>query len=98
MLPVFLWGLSVITGANGFIAAFLAGGIFGQLSVLHHSDHPLSELLESVADFLSDVAWFFAGELLIFAFRKGFHWQWVVIGFFSIDSSADATSVYFFTW
>ncbi|KAJ1421566.1 Cation/H+ exchanger [Ochromonadaceae sp. CCMP2298] len=61
MLPLLMWGLSIATGANSFIAAFLAGGFFGYFSKSLHSDHALPELLEAVADFLSYCAWFFAG-------------------------------------
>ena len=86
MLPMSMWGLSVITGANSFITAFLAGGIFGYFSDLHDKDHALSELLESVADFLSNVAWFLAGELLVDSFTEagGFHWQWLVIAILAL--------------
>mmetsp|Transcript_35215 Transcript_35215/g.77589 ORF Transcript_35215/g.77589 Transcript_35215/m.77589 type:complete len:588 (+) Transcript_35215:371-2134(+) len=84
MLPLLMWGLSIATGANSFIAAFLAGGFFGYFSKSLHSDHALPELLEAVADFLSYCAWFFAGELLLDAMLAGFQWEWLGIALLAL--------------
>jgi NhaP-type Na+/H+ or K+/H+ antiporter len=85
MIPLLLYSLSVMTGANAFITAFLAGGIFGYFSDAHHKNHDLSEMLESVTDFLSGAAWFLAGEILVATFYDtGFHWQWAAIAFLAL--------------
>eukprot|EP00600_Ochromonadales_sp_CCMP1393_P006373 CAMPEP_0174967372 /NCGR_PEP_ID=MMETSP0004_2-20121128/7550_1 /TAXON_ID=420556 /ORGANISM="Ochromonas sp., Strain CCMP1393" /LENGTH=545 /DNA_ID=CAMNT_0016216503 /DNA_START=358 /DNA_END=1995 /DNA_ORIENTATION=- len=84
MFPLAMWSISILTGANGFIAAFLAGAVFGLLSEQHHKDHALAETIESVADFLSYCAWFYAGELLIFEFKNGVSWEWFVIAFLAL--------------
>lgn len=84
MLPLTLWALSHVSGANGFIAAFVGGAIFGYCCKLTHADHALSELLEAVADFLNDIAWFLAGELLVYSFSGVFKWQWILIAFLAL--------------
>jgi len=79
MLPLFVYGIARVTGANIFVTAFLNGGVFGYFSRLHHEDHHLASLLESLTDFLGYFVWYLAGDFLVQAFRLGFRWQWVVI-------------------
>lgn len=79
MMPLFISFSCNWFGANIFIAAFLSGALFGYFSRLHHEDHSLAELLEALADVLSYVVWYLAGQFLVAAFKAGFRWQWVVV-------------------
>lgn len=78
-LPVFLFGLAELIGANAFIAAFVAGLVFGAASVTLQEDPETSELLEVSADLLGFVVWFFAGGLLLTVFQNDFQWSWLVL-------------------
>lgn len=84
MIPLLTWGVSELCGANPFIAAYLTGFGVGFFCRTLKKDHSLSALLEAVTDFLSNTAWFFAGELLVFAFEVHFRWEWVVIAILSL--------------
>lgn len=78
-LPVFLFGIAEIVGANAFIAAFVAGLVFGAASVTLREEPETSELLEVSTDVLGFVVWFFAGGLLLNVFKGGFQWSWLLL-------------------
>jgi NhaP-type Na+/H+ and K+/H+ antiporter len=62
VLPLIIFGLSEVTGANRFVASFLSGLFFGLLSHELHHHEKLSVLIEAGADIMSEVTWFLAGE------------------------------------
>ncbi len=78
-LPVLLFGVANLLGANVFIAAFVGGLVFGAASTTVAAEHETSELLETSADLLGFVVWFIFGGLLLEVFHHGFQWQWVVL-------------------
>jgi NhaP-type Na+/H+ or K+/H+ antiporter len=78
-LPLVLWGAAELIGANGFIAAFVGGLVFGARSGCLHEEGEAAELLETSADLLSFVIWFLAGGLIIATFESGFEWIWLIL-------------------
>jgi NhaP-type Na+/H+ or K+/H+ antiporter len=79
VLPLFLFGLAQIIGANAFISAFVGGLVFGAASITIDEEHEASELQEVAADLLGFVVWFFAGGIVLSLFADGFRWQWLVL-------------------
>jgi hypothetical protein len=84
IMPLLLWGVSRLVGAVLFLAVALTAAVFGYLSSVQHAEPDLTELLESVADFLSYVVWYLAGQFLVEAFSTGFRWEWVVVAFMTL--------------
>ncbi len=78
-IPLLLFGIADLIGANAFIAAFAGGIVFGAASITLEAEHETSDLLEVSADLLSFVVWFLAGGLLLIVFESGFRWQWAVM-------------------
>jgi NhaP-type Na+/H+ or K+/H+ antiporter len=79
MLPLLLFGLAEVVGANVFIAAFVGGLAFGAASVTLHQEAETAELLEVASDLMGLVVWFFAGAVLLSVLKDGFHWQWLAL-------------------
>jgi NhaP-type Na+/H+ or K+/H+ antiporter len=79
VLPLVLFGLAEVVGANAFIAAFLGGLFFGASSSTLHEEPRTSGLLEVAADLLGFVVWFFAGGILLVVFGNGLEWEWVLL-------------------
>ena len=79
VLPFLAFGVAEIVGANGFVAAFVGGLIFGTASRVYQREEEAAELLEVGSDLLSYVVWFFAGGLVVTVLSNGFRWQWLVI-------------------
>lgn len=79
LLPLFLFGAAEVIGANGFIAAFVGGMVFGAKSSCLHEEGEVADLLESTADLLSIVVWFFAGGLVVIVLSAGFDWRWLLL-------------------
>ncbi|MEZ5185440.1 MAG: cation:proton antiporter [Candidatus Nanopelagicales bacterium] len=78
-VPLFLFGLADLVGANAFIAAFVGGLVFGAASSTLRDESGSGALVEVGADLLSFVVWFFAGGLVLTIFADGFRWQWLAI-------------------
>jgi NhaP-type Na+/H+ or K+/H+ antiporter len=79
ILPVFLFGLAEIIGANAFIAAFVGGLVFGAASTTLVERPETSELLEITSDLLGFLVWFFAGGILLTVLQAGPTWQMFVL-------------------
>jgi NhaP-type Na+/H+ or K+/H+ antiporter len=79
VLPLFLFGVAEVVGANAFIAAFVGGLVFGAASITLDAEHETSSLVEVAADLLGFVVWFFAGGILLFVFQSDFSWMWPLI-------------------
>lgn len=78
-VPLLLFGLAELVGANAFIAAFVGGLVFGAASVTLDEEPETTGLLEVASDLMGFVVWFFAGALLLSVFKNGFHWQWLAL-------------------
>ncbi len=63
-VPLLLFGLAEIVGANVFITAFVAGLVFGAASTTLAEEHETSDVIEIAVDLLGFVVWFFAGGIL----------------------------------
>ena len=79
ILPFLALGFSEMIEANGFIAAFVGGLVFGATSKTYTQDESAAELLEVGSDLLGYVLWFLAGGLLLNVLDTGVRWQWVVL-------------------
>lgn len=79
VLPMLMLGVADIIGANVFITAFVGGLVFGAASMTLAAQHETAGLLETAADLLGFVVWFFAGGLLLLVFTDGFAWQWFAL-------------------
>lgn len=79
VLPMFIFGVAEITGANAFIAAFVGGLVFGAASITLETEHETASLLEVASDLLGFVVWFFAGGILLVVFDEGFEWSWLIM-------------------
>lgn len=79
VLPLFVFGLADVVGANVFIAAFVAGLVFGAASVTLQEEEETSQLLEVAADLLGFVVWFFAGGIALRVFEDGITWQYLLL-------------------
>jgi hypothetical protein len=79
VIPIFIYGISQLSGAILFVAEFTAGALFGYYCTFHNKDEEMVMILEGVTDFLGNIVWFLSGEFLVAAFRTGFRWQWVVV-------------------
>ena len=79
MLPLLGFAAAEITGANVFIAAFVAGLAFGRASRSVAEEQGVTESLELTSDLLSLVLWLLAGILIVDVFAGGLRWQWLVI-------------------
>ncbi len=78
-LPLFMFGMAEITGANAFITAFVGGLVFGAASITVGAEHETTSLLEVTSDLLGFVVWFFAGGILLAVFDEGFEWSWLLM-------------------
>jgi NhaP-type Na+/H+ or K+/H+ antiporter len=78
-LPLLLFGLAELVGANAFIAAFVGGLVFGAASVTLDEEPETTQLLEVASDLMGFVVWFFAGALWLSVLKNGFHWQWLAL-------------------
>jgi sodium/hydrogen antiporter len=78
-LPLLAFGVAELAEANGFIAAFVGGLVFGRASRCMDEEESVSETLESVADLLGYAIWFLAGSLLVLSVQSGLRWQWLVL-------------------
>lgn len=78
-LPLLLFGLAEVIGANAFIAAFVGGLVFGAACTTLSAEPATAELLEVSADLLGFVVWFFAGGILLNVLQAGVQWQWVLL-------------------
>lgn len=78
-LPVLLFGVAELVGANAFIAAFVGGLIFGAASRTLAEEHETGGLLETASDLLGFVVWFFFGGLLLLVFAAEFNWRWLIL-------------------
>jgi NhaP-type Na+/H+ or K+/H+ antiporter len=78
-LPLLLFGLAELVGANAFIAAFVGGLVFGAASVTLDEEPETTQLLEVASDLMGFVVWFFAGAVLLSVLKNGFHWQWLAL-------------------
>lgn len=78
-IPLLLWGAAELIGANGFIAAFVGGLVFGARSGCLHEGGEAAESLEVAADLLSFVIWFLAGGLMVAVLSIGYDWRWLVL-------------------
>ena len=67
------YGLAVALGGSGFIAAFLAGAIFG--AVLPHQSEEASRLNEEVGGLLGGVTFLIFGAVLLGPALKHVSWQ-----------------------
>lgn len=79
MLPILGFATAEITGANAFIAAFVAGLAFGRSSRCVAEEQEVTDSLELTSDLLSLVLWLLAGVLVVDVFADGLRWQWVVL-------------------
>jgi len=79
LLPALMFGVAELIGANAFIAAFVGGLVFGAASKTLADEPETGALLETAADLLGFVVWFFFGGLLLLVFADGLKWQWLVI-------------------
>ncbi|MBX7430499.1 cation:proton antiporter [Mycobacterium sp. Y57] len=79
VLPLLIFGLGEVVGANTFIAAFVGGMVFGAASTTLDEEPDTAQLLEVASDLLGFVVWFFAGALVVAVFADGFRWQWLVL-------------------
>jgi NhaP-type Na+/H+ or K+/H+ antiporter len=86
VLPLFLFGVAEVTGANAFIAAFVGGLVFGASSITLGDEHETTSLLEVVSDLLGFVVWFFAGGILLTVIEDGFEWSWVVLAVLALTA------------
>lgn len=86
VLPLFLFGLAEITGANAFIAAFVGGLVFGAASITLDVEHEATSLLEVASDLLGFVVWFFAGGILLTVLGDGFQWSWVLMAVLALTA------------
>lgn len=78
-LPLLLFGLAEVIGANAFIAAFVGGLVFGAACTTLSAEPATAELLEVSADLLGFVVWFFAGGILLLVLEYDFSWTWPVM-------------------
>ncbi len=60
MIPLLAYGTALLTGGNGFVAAFVAGTAFAGVSRWLSEEDPLS-LAESIADLLGAAVWLVFG-------------------------------------
>lgn len=79
VLPLLMFGLADVTGANVFITAFVGGLVFGAACITIDEEEETATLLEVAADILGFVVWFLAGGLLLAVFEDGFEWSWLVL-------------------
>ncbi|MDH6243592.1 cation:proton antiporter [Mycobacterium sp. OTB74] len=78
-VPLLLFGLAELVGANAFIASFVGGLVFGAASVTLDEEPETTQLLEVASDLMGFVVWFFAGAVLLLVLENGFHWQWLAL-------------------
>ena len=74
-VPILLFGVAELSGANAFIAAFVGGLVFGGASTTLAPDHETAGLLETASDLLGFVVWFFFGGMLLKVFAVEFNWR-----------------------
>lgn len=75
-LPLMAYGLSIVFSGNGFVAAFVAGVVFGA-AARDLPDYALN-LAEDVGLLLSLVVWFVFGELINTLIGDGLRWRVIV--------------------
>ena len=110
-VPLLAFGLAEMLEANVFIAAFVAGLVFGAACRTQRSEPAVAELLETTTDLMGYLVWFLAGGLLVSVLTAGFQWQWLVLAVLAltvlrmvpvalvlIGSGLDWRSVAFIGW
>lgn len=85
-LPILLFGVAELVGANAFIAAFVGGLVFGGASTTLVEDHETAGLLETASDLLGFVVWFFFGGMLLKVFAVEFNWRWLVLAVLALTA------------
>lgn len=83
-LPLLLFGLAEVIGANAFIAAFVGGLVFGAACTTLSAEPATAELVEVSADLLGFVVWFFAGGILLLVFQYDFSWKWPLLALLAL--------------
>ncbi len=83
-LPLLLFGMAEVVGANAFIAAFVGGLVFGGACTTLADEPETAELVEVSADLLGFVVWFFAGGILLLVFEYDFSWKWPVLALLTL--------------
>lgn len=79
VLPLLLFGVAELVGANAFISAFVGGLTFGAASATLEDEPETAQLLEVASDLMGFAVWFFAGALVVSVFAHGFRWQWLAL-------------------
>jgi NhaP-type Na+/H+ or K+/H+ antiporter len=103
------YGLAAALGGSGFIAAFVAGGLFGGL--VPRESEAASQLNEEVGELLGGVTLLIFGAVLLGAALQQVSWQAVLyavlsltlirilpVGLAMLGSSAQAATVGFLGW
>jgi len=85
-VPALLFGVAELIGANAFIAAFAGGLVFGAASISLAEDRGTGGLIETAADLLGFVVWFFFGGLLLVVFEVGIRWQAALIAVLAVTA------------
>ena len=83
-LPLLLFGLADVIGANVFITAFVGGLTFSAACITVDEEEETTGLLEVAADLLGFVVWFMAGGLLLVVFDEGFEWSWLLLAILAL--------------
>lgn len=83
-LPVLLFGVAQLIGANPFVAAFVGGLVFGSTCVALTEEPEATGLLEVASDLLGFVVWFLFGGLLLLVFATGVKWEWILLALLAL--------------
>lgn len=83
-LPLLMFGLADVVGANAFIAAFVGGLVFGAACTTLAAEPTTAELIEVGSDLLGFVVWFFAGGILLLVVEQDFSWKWPVLALLAL--------------
>ncbi len=81
-LALFAYSVSVVAGANGFIAAFVGGMAFG--AVDHHNDDEALRFTEEGGTLLSLLVWFIFGAVMLVPGLDGVGWRDVVFALLAL--------------
>ena len=81
-LALFAYSVSVVAGANGFIAAFVAGMAFG--TVDQHNDEAALRFTEEGGTLLSLLVWFIFGAVMLVPGLEDADWRDVVFALLAL--------------
>ena len=81
-LALFAYSVSVVAGANGFIAAFVGGMAFG--AVDQHNDEAALRFTEEGGTLLSLLVWFIFGAVMLVPGLEGVGWRDVVFALLAL--------------